>query len=277
MELDKAADKVRKLLRLAQSPNVHEAGAAAAAAQALMLKHALTRAALEIETPPGVTDPASGLYDTQAVQDGSLHVFRKARNEIWISVLAAELGQHNSCVSYTSRNRVTKTFTLEVVGRPDDVGSVRYLFAYLTKEISRLADVLGKGKGKVWRNSFKRGATQAVANQLREMRRTTLDELRRQAVGSQALMKLKGALARRDEEERRARNWVEKTHNMKPPAAHRPTQMDPEAYSAGVNAGLKLYLGKGKPLGTGPVQIAPTPSTTTKQEQSPWQQRFHGL
>ncbi|MCL6753140.1 DUF2786 domain-containing protein [Nostoc sp. CCCryo 231-06] len=51
LELEKIADKIRKLFALSQSPNEREASAAAAKAQEMLTRHNLSIASLQDWTP----------------------------------------------------------------------------------------------------------------------------------------------------------------------------------------------------------------------------------
>ena len=56
MDRDKLLDRIKRLLRLAESSNVHEAASAAARAQELMSRHRIEAASLEADSTAGIVD-----------------------------------------------------------------------------------------------------------------------------------------------------------------------------------------------------------------------------
>lgn len=125
----KIIDRITKLLALSKSSNVHEAATAAARAAELMLQYKLDAADLEIaagerEAPEAVTE------ETLEGDAGR----RKATS--WRGALAHVLGEAFNAKSYS----VWGSNKIQIIGRPSDIQTVRYLFAYLGNEIERLCD-----------------------------------------------------------------------------------------------------------------------------------------
>lgn len=148
-------ERVRRLLALAESSNVHEAAAAAAKAQELMSRHQLDMAALEVE---------SGAEDEPILQE-ELARFRGTVRAPWRGVLAEALASANGCDVYSGRRTDAdgRIFVVyKIVGLASSAGAVRYLFAFLAREVDRLAVLEAKRRnaprGRAWLNSFRLGA-----------------------------------------------------------------------------------------------------------------------
>lgn len=125
-EQRKIAERIARLLALAESPNVHEAEAAMAAAQRLLLKHNLevreTRAARgyawrHLGKPTGRTSEAERILSLIL----SRHFFVEA---IWIPVYRPAEGKRGSI--------------LEICGSDDNVAIAEYVHGYLVTTSERL-------------------------------------------------------------------------------------------------------------------------------------------
>lgn len=170
-------DKIRKLLALSKSDNANEAAAAAGAAQRLMQEHRIAEAELEGDSEPQeraslATDP----IDTFGEQA-----------PIWKGSLCNGLTKLHGCECWTSSKRdgARVVRCMLIVGRPSDVASVRYLYAWLVSEIERLAQRHAMGKGRTFANSYRMGA---VAGCLEAMRGANRD-VRAKATG-EALVRI---------------------------------------------------------------------------------------
>ena len=89
---DKVLSRVRKLLALAESPNVHEAASAAARAQELISQHRL-EAVLEAEDAAATQDAAD------PIGQETLETSKRLRR--WKTVLAGGLARANGCIAFT--------------------------------------------------------------------------------------------------------------------------------------------------------------------------------
>jgi hypothetical protein len=125
-EQGKVGERIARLLALAESPNVHEAEAAMAAAQRLLLKHNLdlrsTRTAQgyawkHLGEPTGRTTEAERVLSL--ILDK--HFFVEA---IWVPVYRAALGKRGS--------------VLEICGTPENVEIAEYVHGYLVQTAARL-------------------------------------------------------------------------------------------------------------------------------------------
>lgn len=144
-------ERVRRLLALAGSPNVHEAAAAAAAAQALIARHRL-EGLLAGEAAEPITDG----------REAPLEVAVRPRR--WKAFLAAGLARVNGCVAYSAE--VPEGTALCVVGRASDRAAVAALWGWLVQRIELLSATHGAGQPRKWHDAFRVGAAEAVAGRL---------------------------------------------------------------------------------------------------------------
>lgn len=149
-------DKVRKLRRLSTSTNVHEAAAAAAAADRLIQEHRLEEAALE---------EAGGDADAPLEDPDPVLTFGRKR-ATWRRVLFVAVCSHYDCASYLART-ASGGWLGKIVGRPTDILCVREVLAYLISEIDRLTDALMAGRGRTAHAAFRQGAAYGVWQALR--------------------------------------------------------------------------------------------------------------
>lgn len=182
--------RIRKLMKLAgNNPNAHEAAAAAAKAQELMLRWKLDSATIAIDEP-SADEPVEGYYAHEPLFSGR-------RIASWRIRLFTTLCSHNSCkpIITTNRGGSTRGSDLRVIGARSNVEMVRWLFGYVAAEIERLAvsahpDGLTRGEGKTWANEFRHGAVVGVGRTLYEMSERVTAEYKATATGTRALMVL---------------------------------------------------------------------------------------
>lgn len=179
MSTDAVLERVRKLLALATSPNLHEAAAAAAAAQALIERHRLG-SLLEAQT-----DADAGITDGR---EAPLARARKLRP--WKLVLAACLAQENGCTAWTAKGNGEELILL--AGRADDRLAVAALWDWLVTRIEWLSATEGAGRDRAWHEAFRIGAAEVIVVRLRESAGGE-----REALGMHALAVVEPALAAR--------------------------------------------------------------------------------
>lgn len=118
---EKIADKIRKLLALAKSPNEAEAMAAMDKAQELMAAYGVSVDTVETEGQAGDADPVvSEEFDPNGTPT-------------WKGLLLVGLGEAYSCEVYKSG----KTYV--VIGKPHRVAILKSFFEYLTATVDRTA------------------------------------------------------------------------------------------------------------------------------------------
>lgn len=187
-------DRVRKLLKLAgNNASVEEASMAAAAAQRLIDEHNLSAALLAEDTSTPDPDDAPFL-DTRAagadpIEPGIRQKDGSTYQDRWKQTLASTIARANGCRIYTWDHS-----DVQIIGRPSDIDTVRYLYAYLKAQTVMLTDHHGRGMGATWRNNFRYGVVDAIRVKLAEGRKKFEAEARAAATGT-ALVKVDRALA----------------------------------------------------------------------------------
>jgi hypothetical protein len=229
-------ERVAKLRRLATSSNVHEAAAAAAAADRLMTEHGIAEASLEAagETPAEPVTEASDPIATWA----------RGRMAHWQHQLAYRLTLHYGCEAWQEHRYAS--VSLRIVGRPSDVASVRYMYSWLVLEIERLAQ-LHAGNGRTWLNSFRNGAVSGVIGAMQAEQ----NEVKAAARASGA----SSALAIVDKRGADAAAALAALHpNLRPGRSHR-SNYDGAGYEAGKQAGGRIGLQQKRMAGAGARQL----------------------
>lgn len=230
-------DKVRKLLRLAESPNANEAAAAAAKAQQMIDEYKLSAALLALDS--GVAEPDEDIEDFGA-KGAPLDSQPLAHR--WRSQLAGTIARANACRIYLSGGSIA------LVGRPSDAETVRYLFAYLTREVERLCERDGKGCGRTWRNNYRLGVVDTLMNKLHAQRQQFAAEQRKlaaDATNTQALVRVNQALALVEKRSADTADWIKK--NLKLYAGSGSSgRYDGSARQAGRKAGQSININRSK-------------------------------
>lgn len=228
MNNDQALDKIRKLLRLGESNNENESAAAIAAAQKLMDKHNISEMMLNINKP-----------DTEQIDSPSDPLWKgKHSRSQWRSRLASILANANSCKIYL------RVPDIHVVGRPSDISSVRYLFAYCESEIERLSSRYKNGKS--WANNYKMGVCDAIESKLKEARTEARNELMLER-GSEA----GAAIVRIDNRGTEVIKWMQSNMRLGQGKTFGKQQHDSSARAAGQRDGSNINLGAGKAIAAG--------------------------
>lgn len=185
----KIEDRIRALLRLAKSNNVHEAANAANRAQLLMEKH---RIEVTLEDGDG---------DEEYVYGEPLET--ASRPVMWKGHLLDPICDANGCRGLWIL-RGGKAL-LVAAGPPRDVASVRYLYRYLVRELDQLAKRLvpkNVQDRKLWIDSFRYGAITIITLRLRAATEQAWDEV--QIENPAAVSVIEKRMAQCD----RVREWV---------------------------------------------------------------------
>jgi hypothetical protein len=141
-------DRVRKLLALATSPNVHEAAAAAARAQRLIDEHRLEELLAAEQEAPAFDD----------ARDEPIETSKRLRP--WKAALASVLADASGCVAYTLTRGREQSIVL--VGRAEDRRAVTAMYQALTAQVEWLSATHGAGESKKWHASFRLGAVHSI-------------------------------------------------------------------------------------------------------------------
>lgn len=236
---NKIIDRIKKLLRLAQSSNVHEAANAAGQAQRLMEEHRIDQAVLDVGDGDGdQAEPDEPIREWLG-QDA---IHKSARLAQWKVQLTVGLASANACRCYIHNQR-----EICLVGRPSDVATIRYLFTYLVREIDRLCRASCKGEGRIAANSFRLGAVSAIRERLLAGRQEARDAARKKLQGDTvALVRLETGLAKLDAKAREVDDWVKQHMRLRSGRRGGGSARDWSAYERGRQAGQSISLGGGR-------------------------------
>ena len=194
MTYDDAMRKVRALLNLAdknRGATPEEAANAAAKAQAIMDKFG-------IDTNDIDYDQNAAAADAEEIRNfGYEDPLDTAKygnyEESWSVRLANIISQHNQCcIGY--RRQQDKSSIIRIIGRPSDVQTARYLYAFFKSQIKDLQSKLCRGNSSAYKGQFCNGCIDTLAARLAKSREETFAEQR--ANNPLALVRVNGAIAR---------------------------------------------------------------------------------
>lgn len=150
-DFEKVLDKVKKLLKLAESANTHEATLATAKANELLMKYNLEH------------------LDSQDEHDEEVcvkNIYEAKRSNVQMSALY-EILEHFYVQPVFNRGQ--KKAYLEVIGSRANVEMADYIAKYLVNEFERLYK-LSKLKGIAAKNSFIRGIAEGFSEKLKQQK-----------------------------------------------------------------------------------------------------------
>lgn len=240
---EQALRQVAKLLKLAEHANTspEEAATAAAKAQELMTRHKIERLMAE-DASTAKAEPEEDIVD---FADRGAHLDVLGQNAPrWKTWLAVILAKANQCKAYTSRKSVGQK-TIELVGRPSDAETVRYMYAYLLKECDRLTRIHGKGCGRVWCNNFRLGVVEAISLKLKAARTEMVDAMKAEigrSIGSTALVRVDRALEKLDKRSASVEVFTKQKLKLVKVGGGS-IRLDPSAREAGRQAGSSISVG----------------------------------
>ncbi len=261
MDNAEALRKISKLLRLSQSSNANEAASAAAMAQDLMQRHGISQAAAQLDGTEARA-PEEPIMDFSQRDGGSLAVMAGSKLETWRGFLAQVITSKYACrvVQHRRSGPDGEYKTLEIIGRPSDVETVRYLYTWLANETDRLTDVHGTGMGYTWRNNFRLGVVDAIRMKLDEQEDRTRSAIRTEAEtngGQTALVRIDQAIACYEKRASDVDEWVKSNRKDLRKGTRSPARYDGGARAAGRSEGAKLNVGGGSNarIGGGPKAL----------------------
>lgn len=236
MERDEVISKIQKLLRLAESSNVHEAASAAAKAQELMDRFEIEAASLSTASAPANNEPVETVdFDSSG------------RLENWRGSLLATLCSTNGCKAYKTRlyDGGGKETVLRVIGRKTDSQTVRYMYQALVQVVEGLA--MGqRGNGRQFIASFKSGAAAAICERIRASKEATKRAVYAEAAqeGGMALMRVDNAVATLKARDAALERYMEEQNlRLRKGSGGRVT--DHSGYHSGYRAGQAANIGGG--------------------------------
>ncbi len=213
MTLDQALEKALKLLRLAKSPNAHEAALAAAKAQEVIDRYKLDINDIDF-------DAQETKRDNEPVKDFGYEdpLDETSYLQAWITKLSFVVSNHNGCrIIYrkvdTMGDGKNRGAVIKVVGRPSDVQTTRYLYALLRSEVLRLRDEACVGNGRTFKRQFALGVVDTIARKLNEQRSATEQAIRAEnASNPLALVRVNKAIAKQSQRLMEVAKFVEESN-----------------------------------------------------------------
>lgn len=224
----KIIEKIAALLRLAENAGTAaEAENAAAHAARLMAQYRVDAAEVG----------ASGVEPEEPIHCATEALYEEdARATTWLGVLALGIAKSQSCEVWYSRRGWRRV--LRIAGRASDIAAVRYLYAYLSCEIDRLARGAQRSgaiaPGKTAANNFRHGAVSEVIARLKSETQAVYT-----AAGSTALATV-------DDHRAAVRVWTQKFtgSSLRAKSSSR-SNVDYHAREAGREAGRAIPINRG--------------------------------
>lgn len=193
-----ALQKVAKLLRLAQSPNTHEAALAASRAQEIMDRYKIEGIAADFEagttSEEPIADFKADLMDAETTQ-----------LDTWRCRLASCVAGVNECKVYLT-GYPKRGFA--IVGRASDAVMVRLMYSWLKGQVDKLAAKECAGCGRTFWNNWRIGCVETLARRMRDARAETVATLKVEAGNGLALVRLEKALATRERQALEVGQWM---------------------------------------------------------------------
>jgi len=188
MNNEEVLDKVKRLLRLAESSNEHEAAAAAAAASALMTKHKIHKAMLD---------------DSEEEEMVTWALDKNKRMSTWKTRLGAALSEAHGV--YLIK---TLKVGLFITGSESDITMVQCLYSYCKQAIDNLTLVTGKGMGRKWCTDYRHGCVDAIESKLEEAKEAAIQAAFKEAQSDgTSLAVVNQAIAKVESRLSTARDW----------------------------------------------------------------------
>ena len=218
--------KVRQLLELAKSNNIHEATVATAAADRLIAKYRISE-----DDIAGTSNP----------EEDSEYLYSTARIIRWKSLLAFILAKNYGCALYNNAELGAsaggrRVSHYKLVGRKSDMELVRYLFGWMTGEIESLCKDNCKGLGHIGSQSYCEGAVTGIKLQLEK----NTVEFSNEVVASgqsQALVKINSRLEEAD-------RTMRSLHDLKKTKVYSSRKIMTSAYHKGIYDGTHINLSR---------------------------------
>jgi hypothetical protein len=210
MTYDQALQKAIKCLELSKSDNQHEAALAASRAQEIIDRYNLC-----VEDIQQGKDPKGD--DENIVDFGfdPLHEVCQVDTR-WTLRLASTIARLNGCRIYYS-TKISGSAIFKLVGRPSDVQSVRYLFAWLEKEVRRITRAECKGCSRKYQIDFRSGVVDTIQHKLDAQRKETFDAVQKEARNPFALVLVKNSIARIEAKGNAVDKWLEENMELRQP------------------------------------------------------------
>jgi hypothetical protein len=249
------AEALRKALlclKLAESANEHESALAAAKAQQLVDEYKLDVSGINLNA-----DATEGPEENEPIQNFGNDPLESVRNwkSRWSLTLASCIAKLNQCLVYFRRGDLRTEIC--VVGRPSDVNTVRYLYAYLIGQVEKLRVEAARGHSGAYVRAYCLGVVDSVCMRLRESQAQTFKHAQHaQEHNPQALMCVNRALQRIKKRGDEVAAWMERNMRLKSARATADSRVLTGGRQDGQRDGHKIRLPGGKAeIGRGPTAL----------------------
>ena len=224
--MTKIVSRVRKLLALSKSSNVHEAAVAAAHAQQLIEKYRLEN--VDIHEPD--SDPWTVALDDDPLDQG-------ARFAQWKVDLAMVVTETNACrVVVFQQGRYS---TIKIVGAPAEVEVCRTLYTWLCSEIQRLARS-SKQRGRASIDSFRQGAIRTIEDEISRVNIRTRCDFKETGASLVHVRQSTKAMCHREERAEELQNEI--TDGEETYVGHDEDDFDADAFCQGAALGKLIDM-----------------------------------
>lgn len=235
MNYNEAIDKAVKLLRLATSSNPYEAALAASRAQEIIDRFNIEAAALSLDGKPN--------NEAEPIKNFAADPLEE-KHSTWRWRFLATLVKMNGCKAYLESKHY------RIIGRPSDVQTVRYFFAWLCREIDRICNAECKGNGRVFINNWRIGCAETIAMRLKTQQKATRQamvlEIEAGALPmefkKQALVRLEQAVCAVDKKLDDVEKWAKMNMKLRKHSGGSGGQVHDSAREMGRQAGYKVRM-----------------------------------
>ncbi len=250
--LDRILQKIKKLLALATSSNIHESCAAGAMAQEIIEKYRLS------------SDLIRGLQETEETPeeivnfaDYDVYLFEVERPlYAWEGFLSVVLSEANNCKVWaeTATQPGGKNITrIGLVGTLSDAKLTTHMFHLLLVEITRLSEIsieeIKKANKPIpsvemWHNGFRYGAVKEIETRLKALKGKVEEEFKEEF--GHALIHVSNAIAKQEKRKKDVETFFTSKFAIVPASNH--YWYDTRAHAAGVVAANQLDLAQNAKL-----------------------------
>jgi len=207
MLYEQALRKAISCLKLAQSPNKHEAALAASKAQEIIDRYNLCIDDIQQGNQPKEVEEAIKDYGWE----DPIHEVCQVDTR-WTLRLASTVANLNACRIYY-HTKGSGSAVVKIIGRPSDVSAVRYIFSWLEKEVRRITKQECQGQSRRYQIDFRTGVVDTISQKLNEQRKETFATVQKEAVNSMALVRIQSSIAKVEAKGLAVDDWMK--NNLK--------------------------------------------------------------
>jgi hypothetical protein len=236
MEYEQALRKAISCLKLAERGGTpEEAAAAAAKAQEIIDRYNLSIDDMEFGDKPK-QDP---IQDFGA---DPLHEVCQVDTR-WTLRLSHVIAELNSCRTYY-HTKMSGSAVVKLIGRASDVQTVRYIFAWLEREVRRITKQQCQGRTRKYQVDFRVGVVDTIIRKLKEQRAETFKAVQVETTNSMALVRVQTSIAKMEANGQEVEKWMDENLKLRQPKFRK--EADMSARRHGQIAGEDVRFNKAK-------------------------------